>query len=123
MPPPSGWGSPIGIHAGSDYHNPPTSVGWGSYHIEDYVAQAQAFQTQLTSLIIEGVFARHPNLKMVMLESGFTWLPAYLWRLHKVLARHPHGGAVGGSRATRNCAQQHPLLAAADRCPGGSPRH
>ena len=42
-----------------------------------------AFQTQLTSLIVEGVFARHPNLKMVMLECGFTWLPAYLWRLHK----------------------------------------
>ena len=76
-------GLPIGIHAGSNYHNPPTSVGWGSYHIEDYVAQAQAFQTQLTSLIVEGVFARHPNLKMVMLESGFTWLPSYLWRLHK----------------------------------------
>jgi predicted TIM-barrel fold metal-dependent hydrolase len=76
-------GLPVGIHAGSNYHNPPTSVGWGSYHVEDYVAQAQAFQTQLTSLIIEGVFARHPNLKMVMLESGFTWLPSYLWRLHK----------------------------------------
>jgi len=76
-------GLPIGIHAGSNYHNPPTSVGWGSYHIEDYVAQAQAFQTQLTSLIVEGVFVRHPNLKMVMLESGFTWLPSYLWRLHK----------------------------------------
>src|SRR6266851_320366 len=73
----------FGIHAGSNYHNPPTSVGWGSYHIEDYVAQAQAFQTQLTSLIVEGVFVRHPNLKMVMLESGFTWLPSYLWRLHK----------------------------------------
>jgi uncharacterized protein len=76
-------GLPIGIHAGSNYHNPPTSVGWGSYHIEDYVAQATAFQTQLTSLIVEGVFARHPRLKMVMLESGFTWLPSYLWRLHK----------------------------------------
>ena len=63
-------GLPIGIHAGSSYHNPPTSVGWGSYHIEDYVAQAQAFQTQLTSLIVEGVFARHPNLKMVMLERA-----------------------------------------------------
>ena len=62
-------GLTIGIHAGSAYHNPPTSVGWGSYHIEDYVAQATAFQTQLTSLIVEGVFARHPNLKMVMLES------------------------------------------------------
>jgi uncharacterized protein len=76
-------GLPIGIHAGSNYHNPPSSVGWGSYHIEDYVAQAQAFQTQLTSLIVEGVFARHPNLKMVILESGFTWLPPFLWRLHK----------------------------------------
>jgi predicted TIM-barrel fold metal-dependent hydrolase len=43
-------GLPIGIHAGSNYHNPPTSVGWGSYHIEDYVAQAQAFQTQLWRL-------------------------------------------------------------------------
>ena len=31
--------------------------GRGSYHIEDYVAQAQAFQTQSTSLIVEGVFA------------------------------------------------------------------
>jgi hypothetical protein len=76
-------GLPVGIHAGSNYHNPPTSVGWGSYHIEDYVAQAQAFQTQMTSIIVEGVFAKYPNLKMVMLESGFTWLPSYLWRLHK----------------------------------------
>jgi len=76
-------GLPIGVHAGSNYHNPPSSVGWGSYHIEDYVAQAQAFQTQLTSLIVEGVFARHPKLKMVMLESGFTWLAPFVWRLHK----------------------------------------
>ena len=37
-------GLPIGIHAGSNYHNPPTSVGWGSYHIEDYVAQARRFR-------------------------------------------------------------------------------
>src|SRR5215831_6663727 len=73
----------IGVRAGSNYHNQPTPVGWGSYHVEDYVAQAQAFQTQLTSLIVEGVFARHPKLKVVMLESGFTWLAPFLWRLHK----------------------------------------
>lgn len=76
-------GLAIGVHAGSNYHNPPTSVGWGSYHVEDYVANAQTFQTQLTSVIIEGVFAKFPQLKMVMLESGFTWLPTYLWRLTK----------------------------------------
>ncbi len=76
-------GLPIGIHAGSAYHNPNTSVGWASTVTEDYVGQAQAFQSQLTSLICEGVFSKFPALKIVLLESGFTWLPAHLWRLTK----------------------------------------
>jgi predicted TIM-barrel fold metal-dependent hydrolase len=73
----------LGIHAGNTYKNPPTAVGWPSFYIEDSVAQAQGFQTQLTSLICEGVFSRHPTLKVVMLESGFTWVPAHMWRLTK----------------------------------------
>ena len=113
-------GLPIGIHAGSAYHNPPTSVGWGSYHIEDYVAQATAFQTQLTSLIVEGVFARHPNLKMVMLESRLHLAAGLSVAAAQVLARHADGNAVGRSRAAGDCAQQHPLLAAAGRCAAGS---
>lgn len=76
-------GLPIGIHAGSTYRHPVTPVGWPSYFTEDYVNQAQGFQTQLTSLVCEGVFSKFPDLKVVLIESGFTWLPAYLWRLHK----------------------------------------
>jgi uncharacterized protein len=76
-------GLPVGIHAGSSYRHPVTAVGWPSYYTEDYAAQAQAFQSQLTSLICEGVFSKFPDLRVVLLESGFTWLPAHLWRLTK----------------------------------------
>ncbi len=76
-------GLPLGIHAGSSYRNPVTSLGWPSYFMEDYAAQAQGFQSQLTSLITEGVFAHCPALKVVLLESGVTWLPPFMWRLAK----------------------------------------
>jgi hypothetical protein len=76
-------GLPVGFHAGSSYKHPPTSVGWTSFVTEDYVGQAQAFQSALTSLVCEGVFAKIPDLRVVLLESGVTWLPAHLWRLTK----------------------------------------
>lgn len=76
-------GLPIAIHAGSSYRHPSTPIGWSSYYIEDYVSQAITFQSQLASLLAEGVFKKFPNLKFVMLESGFTWLPAFMWRFKK----------------------------------------
>jgi predicted TIM-barrel fold metal-dependent hydrolase len=76
-------GLPIGLHAGSSFRYPTTPVGWTSYYAEDYVNQSQAFQTQLTSLICEGVFSKFPDLRVVLLESGFTWLPAHLWHMGK----------------------------------------
>ncbi len=76
-------GLPIGVHAGGTYRNPPSPVGWPTYHSEDYVNQAGAFQGVVTSLVAEGVFAKFPALRVVLLESGWTWLPAHLWRLDK----------------------------------------
>jgi len=76
-------GLPVGIHAGSAYRHPVTPLGWPTYYTEDYAAQAQAFQAALSSLICEGVFTKFPELMVVLLESGFTWLPAHLWRLTK----------------------------------------
>src|SRR6202000_2827037 len=74
---------PIAIHAGSQYRTAPSSVGWPSYRYEYYLAEAQAFQAQVLSLIYEGVFGKFPKLKVVLMESGVTWLPAFMWRANK----------------------------------------
>lgn len=77
------YGLPVGIHAGGSAGNPITPVGWPSYYVEDYVGVAQAFQSQLVSLVSEGVFAKFPELKVVFIEGGFTWLPSLMWRFDK----------------------------------------
>jgi uncharacterized protein len=74
---------PIGIHAGSIYRHAPTSLGWPSYYLEDYVSFSQGFESQLLSLVAEGVFVKFPRLKVVLIESGWTWLPGFLWRANK----------------------------------------
>lgn len=76
-------GLPIGIHAGNQYRQAPSSIGWPSYRYEFYQAEAQAFQSQVLSLVLEGVFGRYPGLKVVLLESGVSWLPAFMWRAVK----------------------------------------
>ncbi|SDC25860.1 amidohydrolase family protein [Belnapia rosea] len=76
-------GLPLGIHAGSAYRHPQTSVGWTSWYLEEYAANQQAFQSTLASLLTEGAFSKFPDLRVVLLESGVTWLPSFLWRLQK----------------------------------------
>jgi uncharacterized protein len=73
----------VGIYAGGGTGNPITAVGWPSLYLEDYVSFAQAFQGQLISLVAEGVFVQYPKLRVVFIESGFTWIPSVMWRLDK----------------------------------------
>jgi len=40
-------------------------------------------EDQLLSLISNGVFNKFPDLKFVLLESGVTWLPGFIWRAVK----------------------------------------
>jgi predicted TIM-barrel fold metal-dependent hydrolase len=76
-------GLPIGIHAGSMHRYAPTSTGWPSHHLHDYVAHSQTFEDQLLSLMSNGVFNKFPDLRFVLLESGVTWLPGFIWRAVK----------------------------------------
>lgn len=74
---------PIGIHAGSSYRHPPTNIGWPSYYLEDYVSWSTGFAGVLNSLISEGVFVEFPRLRVVLMESGVSWLPGWMWRANK----------------------------------------
>lgn len=73
----------IGLHFGGATGVPPTASGWPSYYIEEYAGMAQIFQSQMMSMIIEGVFDRFPTLRVVCIESGWTWLPSLMWRMDK----------------------------------------
>lgn len=76
-------GLTIGIHASSANGTPPTPSGWPSYYLEEHVVISQAAQSQIISLVCEGVFEQFPNLRVVSLENGFAWLPPLMWRLDK----------------------------------------
>lgn len=87
-------GLPVGVHAFGYGGHPITSTGYPSYYIEEMTGHSQCCQAGLTSLVIEGVFARYPALKLVMIEAGFAWAPSLAWRLDKtwrtLKAETPH---------------------------------
>ncbi len=76
-------GFALGIHAGSTYRHAPTQSGFPSFLVEDHIHQAQGFANQVGSLVAEGVFAKFPQLKVVLIESGVTWMPGLMWRMSK----------------------------------------
>lgn len=76
-------GLPLGLHAGSLHRHPTSSNGWSSHYIQDYVGHAATFEDQLLSLIHEGAFVDFPALRVVLIESGVSWLPGFIWRAIK----------------------------------------
>jgi predicted TIM-barrel fold metal-dependent hydrolase len=76
-------GLPVGIHGGGAYRHAPTSVGWPSHYAQDYVSHTMGLESALLSLMAEGVFNHVPELRVVLIESGVSWLPGFLWRAIK----------------------------------------
>jgi predicted TIM-barrel fold metal-dependent hydrolase len=68
----------VGFHQTNESH---TAVGLPPYYIEWHTAIPQAWQSQLVGLVFNGMFDRFPDLRVALIEGGWTWLPSLLWRL------------------------------------------
>jgi uncharacterized protein len=75
---------PVVLHLGGVSRQAPTSVGWPSTHLEWYVGQQTTMQAQLASIVSEGVFQKFPDVRVLVAEAGFSWLPAFMWKLTKL---------------------------------------
>lgn len=80
-------GLPVGIHVFGYSGWPSTNSGWASFYIEEMSEHGTSCSALLTSMVMEGLFEAMPELKVVMIEAGFAWLPALAWRLDRLWPR------------------------------------
>lgn len=69
----------INLHPGGMRYLTP--VGFPSYLLEHHSAHSLRCAAHIASLVFEGVFEKYPQLRMVFVEDGFTWVPFLMWRL------------------------------------------
>lgn len=77
-------GLPVAAHTtneGKGISPAPTSAGYPSKYLEFHTGLAANSLTQAASLVCEGVFAKFPDFKFVLMEGGISWMLPLMWQL------------------------------------------
>ena len=74
---------PLGLRPTGHNGHAPSAAGWPSTEFEAQHAAALTQQAAVVSLVTEGVFELYPSLRVVALETGWTWVPSLCWRFDR----------------------------------------
>jgi predicted TIM-barrel fold metal-dependent hydrolase len=90
-------GVPVAFHLSDSGYNTVAAM-WGGpaeydpFHLDaltKLVISDRAIHDTIGSLIIDGVFDRHPSLKVMSIENGSAWVPLLMKRLKKLANQLP----------------------------------
>lgn len=79
--------TPIAMHIGPKGNvgigSPNNPAGSSTTYGEGHIAQSINYYGQLASLVLEGVFEEFPDLRFVLIEGEFGWVPDLMWRMDR----------------------------------------
>jgi predicted TIM-barrel fold metal-dependent hydrolase len=85
-------GLPVVLHVGGDAaYDATTSTAPAGYPIsfsEYSVLSPLPVMVHLMSFIVQGVFEKYPNLRLLVTGAGSAWLPALFWRMDSEWKSH-----------------------------------
>jgi len=58
-----------------------TPAGQAATYLESHVCMPQFYMAQVASMVLNGVFEKFDQLKVILVEGGVCWLPHLLWRM------------------------------------------
>jgi uncharacterized protein len=115
-------GLPLSLHTGG-IAGPPTGSGWPSFYFEDHMNRTPSALAQIASLIIEGVFDRLPELKVVVQEGGYSWFAPYGWQLDSAWRRLRDEEPFPCERAPSEYMEEHLWFSTQPMEEPGDPQH